>query len=150
MAEVTSKMNRGKIAERQSGAATLEFALAATLFFSLLLGAVIWALVMWQVNTAQHAVERGARCAILPYPPGDQPRPCGDSPTAYAATQSFGLNNVTDSSYVSSQSVFGSGATAFIADCVTSSSSMTPITGSMQLIRLGSGALTVSYCRPQQ
>lgn len=70
---------------RLAGVVVLEFAIAATLFFLLLLGALLWGLTMWELNTLQYSSERGARCAIL------ISKECGTA-TNFAAQNAYGLS----------------------------------------------------------
>lgn len=143
------KMKKRKFLSDQNGVSMLEFSISAALFYLLILGIIIWALVMWQMNTVQYAVERGARCAILQSPPNDKPKLCID-PLTYAADQSFGFSGVTNDMFELKSTPLGVGATAYTADCVSTSTQMRSVAAAMPFIQLGSDQLQAIYCRPQQ
>ena len=56
---------RGSRARRQAGVAAVEFALVAALFFTILLGAIEMARLLWTWNAAGEATRLGARLAIV-------------------------------------------------------------------------------------
>lgn len=143
----------------ESGAALLEFAISASLFFMLLLGIVLWGLTIWEMNTVQYATERGARCAILPSPATGS-KECG-STDSFALSNAYGLNSTNilsgpASGYFSQNSedvaYVPSGATSsttYKTQCVTASNIGT-IYGSLLLIKSGPSIGTTAYCRGQQ
>lgn len=137
----------------------VEFAVAASLFFMLLLGVAFWGMTMWQANTLQYAVERGARCAII--------SGCADSPDTFAAKQALGLS--TDSiggnanRYVLQSSGNRDGGTVFYTACVRTINkqeegttgmsgkyAVESISGEVKLLRILATFSAVKYCRPVQ
>lgn len=58
-------MNTLSVLRRQGGAAAVEFALAASLFFTVLLGVVEMGRLLWTWNAATEATRLGARLAIV-------------------------------------------------------------------------------------
>lgn len=154
----------------QVGVSLLEFSISASLFFMLLLGAVLWGLNIWEMNTLQYAVERGARCAILPVSPTGQ-KLCGVT-TEFAAKNALGLSSddgktgtVTSANFMvqtgtpnlagtgSEQYSFSPGASAtsatFNASCVTTKD-INLFSAAMPLISAGGVAGTVRFCRVNQ
>jgi Flp pilus assembly protein TadG len=148
---------------RQAGVALLEFAISATLFLMLLLGTIIWGLNIWEMNTLQYAVERGARCAILPVAPNGQ-KQCGTT-ASFAANNAPGLNHqggpVSESNFLESTGTYGytlttsaytasgSGTTTFDAACVLTQN-VSFFGATTRLISVGEVAGTMRYCRPLQ
>lgn len=158
----------------QAGVSLLEFSISAALFFMLLLGAVVWGLNIWEMNTLQYAVERGARCAILPVASNGS-KLCG-STTEFAAKSALGLSSpdgktglVTDQNFTSPDTSLSTGntigsepysfypnssagtptgnSTTFYASCVTTQS-VGLFSSAMPLISAAGTAGTVRYCRP--
>lgn len=147
---------------RQLGAALMEFALAATIFFMLLFGVVLWGLTMWEINTLHFAVERGARCAILPVPvTGTKLCVAGDTANdARVAAQAgaYGLSGGAGSSNAligknnfveESRSVSVNGTSSFGTACMKTDSVPTFVS-SVGLIFGPSAVKSVVYCRPTQ
>ena len=83
--------------KRQSGAAAVEFALAATLFLTVLFAIIDFAQLFWVNLTMQHAVREGARYAVTGRTDGldpSYPGPAGDRCSAAVEMireQSMGL-----------------------------------------------------------
>ena len=59
------KTFRGSHPKRQAGVAAVEFALVSALFFTLLLGAMEMARLLWTWNAASEATRLGARLAVV-------------------------------------------------------------------------------------
>lgn len=57
-------LSRGRAGARDRGAATVEFAIVATLLFSVLLAIVDFGQLFWTNLTMQHAVREGVRYAV--------------------------------------------------------------------------------------
>lgn len=150
---------KGSLQRRsQSGATMVEFAVASAVFFMLLLGLVLWGMTLWQANTLQYAVERGARCAII--------SGCGAQPDAFAASQALGLATAgigggAEKYVVQSSGNSDVGTANFYTACVrtvdrtetnppTNKSAVDSIAGAVPLIRSLAKLSSVRYCRPVQ
>lgn len=136
----------------------LEFAISAALFFMLIFGAIIWSLTMWQVNTLQHAVERGTRCAILPVAPSGG-KQCGDY-TVFAANNAVALSTVNSTNFSGGNQTFtftpaptlyaAPSTGSLTSVCVNTTNVMNPFAVAPGLLKAGPSIGSVTYCRPKQ
>lgn len=146
-----NQIMRNKIySSAQSGSTLVEFAVAASLFFMLLLGAALWGMTMWQVNTLQYAVERGARCSIIGYADSTcQAQAVQNAPGLGSPSQIVSSNSFTVTSAQTNSFGTGQNAGIFFTACV-STSGVGSIAGAVALIRSNLLLKSITYCRPAQ
>ncbi len=134
-----------KLARDESGAATLEAALALPVFFMLAFGAIGWGLLLWEQNTLQYAVEQSARCQILPFAYNGK-KLCG-SYAQWGVFNTFAIPGIAEDHFTERDVATSTGAKSYKSSCVDASFPNTLI--NIPLIQ-APGSLQATYCRASQ
>lgn len=149
----------------QTGAAILEFAIGALLFLMLVMGAIVWGLSMWEINTLHYSIQRGARCDILPNQALPLVKECGTT-TEYAARSAYALPVSTvpnekvgdyygsvaqDFSYTLDSSTFDLvNNHTYKSACVSTKQMANPFSVASSILKISPNVEAMTYCRSKQ